>query len=184
MNLIPNISINLIIFVVVIGFILLCKFLSVFSFSVQPYCERVWKYTKYLLIIVVFLTYSNIILYSGVNVFYSPPSPLQNDFSFSLLLSYVILVGGVLLLIVLFKMQWENKKALDGGINICKKRIIIALPLYRVFRRIILIISLAIYSDNSAHMVCLGLVSTAFIFTLISWYQPFANQIRYKCTLL
>ena len=165
-------------------FLLICKFLSHFQTRVQPIALSIWKYAKYVMIIIAFFVYSNIILFSAVNVFYVPTSPLSNPITISTVLSYLILFITLIILTLLFKMQWDNKNALDDGINPSKKRIIIALPLYRVFRRIALVISLGVYSQHPAYLVCLALVSTAFLFTLIYWYQPFVNQFRYKCTLV
>ena len=184
MSLLPNIGWNLIICLTVTLFMALCKVLSFFEWKLSNICMNTWKSWKCVLLIVLFLIYSNILIYASINAFYSPPDPLFNSFTFWTFLSILILIAIIPTLIILFRMQWNDKNALDNGINPEKKRIIIALPLYKILRRIVLIFSLTIYSSNPAFMVCLTLISTAFIFTLIYWYQPFTNETRYKCTLV
>ena len=146
MMLLPNIASNIVIIAGAGCFLLLCKIVSHCESMIQPIALSIWKYAKYILIIVGFFVYSNIILFSAVNVFYVPTSPLSNPITFSTILSYFVLLATLIILTLLFKMQWDNKNALDDGINPSKKRIIIALPLYRIFRRVALVVSLGVYS--------------------------------------
>lgn len=126
-----------------------------------------------------YLCSTNIFYFSLLNIFYNPTS-LTNYFIYPSAIAVMIGLG---LLAYLFYRQLREKTLLDSGINPLKKSIIISLPLYLVFRKVFVVLFLAIFPGEPAFSLCFGLITTAFIFILICWFEPYHSLVRYRITL-
>lgn len=149
---------------------MLCRVIGLFDERVQLCCEKLLGRWRNIGLVVGFFVYSNVLLFAAINVFYTPEEPFSNPISFEKVFSFVLLFVAFVVLLLIFALQWGNRNALDSGIDPNKKRIIVALPFYRVLRRTALVLSLAIHEDHSAYMISLGMISTAFLLAMVYWY--------------
>lgn len=128
---------------------------------------------------VCYLSAPNVVFFSFLNLFY-----WQDVVTFQFILSIFVTIAAVALFAYVGHRQIMEKKWLDPGIHEQKKTIIICLPMYLMFRKLMLILFMALYADNKVFALCFGLVSTTFIFILVIWFEPYKNQLRYRFALV
>jgi hypothetical protein len=123
-----------------------------------------------LIIGICYLCIPNIFFFSLLNIQYAHQIYANKAviLTFSILL-IIVIAAGIFYLTYQITIN-KNKQTLDSGINIDKKSIIINLPIYLFIRKLLFVLFIVVYPQNSPFALVFGLISTAFIFVLICWF--------------